>query len=154
MCAGLPRITHHIERTMSMSTIQHPLIILLVGLSIACASAGTAPDGAAPGRNRSVITVAEIPTSGSESAYDLIQRLRPEYLRIKPAQGGSLGSGVGDAPPPVVVTNGQRSGELSDLRRIPASSLAFVHYFNIEEAKRKFGMQYAGGAIEIGYRQR
>lgn len=48
--------------------------------------------------------------------------------------------------------NGQRAGELSDLRQIAATPVKSIRYYNIEQAKRKFGMQYAGGAIEIEYK--
>jgi hypothetical protein len=101
--------------------------------------------------NRAVITNAEIPTTGTESALDMIQRLRPEYLRAKPSQTFT-GATSTNAPPPSVFFNGQRIGELADLRQIPAPSLSMVRYYSIEEGKRKFGMQYGGGVIEIQYR--
>jgi hypothetical protein len=132
---------------------------VLFALTAACASGGT-PAGdpnAAPASSavrssgRSVITNAEIPTTGTESALEMIQRLRPEYLRAKPAQTYYTG-GDNNAPPPSVFFNGQRIGELGDLRQIPAPSLSMVRYYSIEEGKRKFGMQYGGGVIEIQYR--
>lgn len=134
---------------MSLKFVRRSLATLLA--TAACATAASPTQSAAP--NRSVITEAEIPSVGTESAFDLIQRLRPEYLRIKPAQGANGASG-NNAPPPVIMVNGQRTGELSDLRSVPAQSLSFVRYYNIEEAKRKFGMQIGGGAIEITYRTR
>jgi hypothetical protein len=137
------------ERIMPIPFVRLSLAVLLT--TIACASAATSTPAAGP--NRSVITEAEIPTQGTESAFDLIQRLRPEYLRIKPAQGANGASG-NNAPPPVIMMNGQRTGEIADLRSIPAPSLSFVRYYGIEEAKRKFGMQFGGGAIEITYRTR
>ena len=82
-------------------------------------------------------------------------RLRPEFLRVRPAQKYSLQEGAGasgPAPAPALIVNGQRAGELSDLRQIAATSLRTVRYYTIEQAKRKFGMQYDGGAIEIEYR--
>ena len=103
--------------------------------------------------NRALITESEIPTAGTETAYDLIQRIRPEYLRIRPAQG-TAGANGNNAPAPVLIVNGQRVGGLADLRSIPASSLSTVRYHTIEEAKRRFGMQYGGGALELVYRTR
>jgi len=120
-------------------------------LAVTAACAAAAPPGTTS-TNRAVITDAEIPTTGTESAYDMIQRLRPEYLRVKPTQSYTAGNTA--APPPSVFLNGQRIGELADLRQIPAPSLSGVRYYSIEEGKRKFGMQYGGGVIEISYRAR
>jgi len=122
---------------------------------VACASGGAANAGSSTSSSRYVITESELPTSGTETAYDAIMRLRPEFLRTRPAQSYSLqenGGASGPAPSPALIVNGQRAGELSDLRQIAATALKTVRYYNIEQAKRKFGMQYAGGAIEIEYK--
>jgi hypothetical protein len=121
----------------------------------ACASGGASAAASSTASNRSVISESELPTSGTETAYDAIMRLRPEFLRVRPAQKYSLQEGAGasgPAPAPALIVNGQRAGELSDLRQIAATSLRTVRYYTIEQAKRKFGMQYDGGAIEIEYR--
>lgn len=128
---------------------QRLMTATLLLVAVGCAHHAS-PDNSAR-TNRAVITEAEIPATGSESALDMIQRLRPEYLRPKPSQTYSNGS-ASTAPPPTVFLNGQRLGELADLRQIAAQSLSGVRYYNIEEAKRKFGMQYGGGVIEITYR--
>ena len=134
-------------------TLRRSMITLVAGMTMACASSGAKTSGSSPSANRATITDAELAASGTETAYDVIQRLRPEYLRPKPSQKGNF-QGVTTAPPPAVIVNGQNSGELADLRRIPAISLSAIHYYTIEEAKRKFGMQYQGGAIELTYRTR
>lgn len=123
-------------------------------LAAACASGGSS-GGPSTSSNRAVITAAELPTTGAETAYDAIKRLRPEFLRARPTQSYQLrdSAGVsGPAPEPALIVNGQRAGEVSDLRQIPAVSLESVRYYTIEQAKRKFGMQYAGGAIEVTYK--
>ncbi|NUO94834.1 MAG: hypothetical protein HOQ16_11265 [Gemmatimonadaceae bacterium] len=130
-------------------TFQRLISATLMLVAVGCAP--HAPSDSSARTNRAVITDAEIPTTGSESALDLIQRIRPEYVRPKPSQAYS-GGGSSTAPPPAVFLNGQRLGELADLRQIAAQSLSGVRYYNIEEAKRKFGMQYGGGVIEISYR--
>ena len=129
--------------------------LFLIAGATACASGGASASASSTASNRYVITEAELPTSGTETAYDAIMRLRPEFLRARPAQQYSLqegGGASGPAPAPALVVNGQRAGDLSDLRQIAATSLKTVRYYSIEQAKRKFGMQYAGGAIEIEYR--
>jgi hypothetical protein len=137
---------------MQNRTLRRSLVTLIAVLG--CASAAPA-DGAATvaPSTRAVITEAEIPTTGTENALDLIRRLRPEYLRAKPTQTYS-GTRSVDAPPPTVILSGQRFGSPDDLKTVSASSLSTIRYYNIEEGKRKFGMQYGGGVIEIAYRVR
>jgi hypothetical protein len=137
---------------MQNRTLRHSLALLIaaVGCASGAPSGGTSTSSALPS-NRAVITEAEIPTTGTETAYDLIRRLRPEYFRAKPTQTYTGARSV-DAPPPTVVVNGQRFGNPDDLKTISASTLSTVRYYNIEEGKRKFGMQYGGGVIEIAYR--
>jgi hypothetical protein len=138
---------------MRSTIIRRSLTTAVLVLAGACASSGAA--GGSASTNRSVITEAELPTSGPESAYDAISRLRPEYLRPKVAQSFNLRDSAGvtvAAPEPALLINGQRAGELSDLRQVAATSIRSVRYYTIEQAKRKFGMQYGGGAIEVVYK--
>lgn len=136
-------------------TFRRSLAALLVATAGACASGGATAGSTTASSNRDVITAAELPTTGTETAYDAIIRLRPNFLRARPAQSYSLetnGGVSGPAPAPALIINGQQIGELSDLRRIAATTLKSVRYYSIEQAKRKFGMQYQGGAIEIEYK--
>jgi hypothetical protein len=144
--------------TMPNPTMHRTLASIFLAMTAACATAASpeTPNSSAPDRgvmstNRSIITDAEIPTTGTESAYDMIQRLRPEYLREKPTQTYN-GAQSNVAPPLSVFFNGTRIGLLADLRGISAPTLSMVRYYNIEEGKRKFGMQYGGGVIELKYR--
>ena len=135
--------------------LRRSLVAALFLLAGACASGGAGTGSPATSSSRFVITESELPTSGTETAYDAIQRLRPEFLRTRPAQSYNLqpsGGASGPAPAPALIVNGQRAGDLSDLRQIAATSLKSVRYYTIEQAKRKFGMQYDGGAIEIEYK--
>jgi hypothetical protein len=134
---------------MSISPLRRTLALGCLVAAAACASPPS-PEAAQP-TSRTMITDAEIPTTGTESAYDLIQRIRPEYLRARPTQT-YMGAKSNEAPPPALVFNGQRLGDVGDLRQVPAPSLSYVRYYSIEEGKRKFGMQYGGGVIEIRYR--
>lgn len=138
---------------MQNRALRRSLALLVV--AVGCAT-GAPSDGSTSTplpSNRAIITESEIPMTGTETAFDLIRRLRPEYLRAKPTQTYS-GARSTDAPPPTVIVNGQRFGNPDDLKTISASTLSTVRYYNIEEGKRKFGMQYGGGVIEIAYRIR
>lgn len=143
---------------MPKPTMHQTLATIVLAVTAACATHAPPETGGATvtpqavvSPTRSLITDAEIPTTGTESAYDMIQRLRPEFLRAKPAQA-YFGSASNVAPPPTIFFNGTRIGELMDLKGISAPTLSMVRYYNIEEGKRKFGMQYGGGVIEIKYR--
>ena len=140
---------------MPVTLFRRSLIPALLLAATACASGGSSSASTASQANRSVITEAELPTSGTESAYDAIMRLRPDFLRVRPSQSYNLqpdAGASGPAPAPALIVIGQRAGELSDLRQIAATSIKSVRYYTIEQAKRKFGMQYGGGAIEIEYK--
>ena len=140
---------------MPITHFRRSLVAALVLFAGACASGGATSGNTAPSSSRYVITESELPTSGTETAYDAIQRLRPDFLRARPAQSYNLqpnGGATGAAPAPALIVNGQRAGDISDLRQIAATSLHMVRYYNIEQAKRKFGMQYDGGAIEVEYK--
>ena len=132
-------------------------------LLAACASAGANAAGSesvamtTPGttstlgepNDRSAISEEQLASSG-ESAYEIIQRLHPEFLRTDRTVRNS---GTTQAEP-AVVQDGRQVGTASDLRRIPAATLNRIRYFSIDQAKRRFGMQYSTPVIEIGYRQR
>jgi hypothetical protein len=136
-----------------LDTFVSGLLALVLTLTLdGCAGAvASTPSG----HSRSVITAEELSAAGTESVYDMISRARPEFLREKPSQKYSEKLANGDqtvtAERPALIVNGQRAGDFGDLRSIPASALSAVRYYTIEEAKRKFGMQYGGGAIELTY---
>ena len=153
--AGFDALWTFVELAMPITQLRRSLVAALVLFAGACASGGATSGSNAPSSSRSVITESELPTSGTETAYDAIQRLRPDFLRTRPAQSYNMqpnGGASGPAPAPALIVNGQRAGDLSDLRQIAATALKSVRYYSIEQAKRKFGMQYDGGAIEIEYK--
>jgi hypothetical protein len=115
----------------------------LVVLAMASAACAGASKSAADRPNRAVIVDSEMPAGGTETVFDVVQRLRPEYLRQRPQGGSTVLS---------VFTQGQLLGDATELKRIPVSSVKEIRYYNIEQAKNKFGMQYSGGVIELTYR--
>ncbi|HEY2026292.1 MAG TPA: hypothetical protein VGG78_04755 [Gemmatimonadaceae bacterium] len=129
-------------------------LAVLLALAVGCASstgAGAAgPGSAVPDTgDRSYIGDAQLAAS-SETAYEIVQRLRPEYLRPDPVVRNAVTTHID----PVLVVNGRQTGSVDDLRRMPASSLTRIRYYGPEEAKRRFGMQFTAAALELTYRQR
>lgn len=134
-----------------------PLLVaaLAFGAALASCAAHTPAASESPSSrsNRAVIEAAELPTRGTETVYEVIQRLRPEYLRVRPAQTNAGGGASQQGAAATIFANGQMLGDVAELRRIPASTVVRVRHYGIEEGKQKFGMQYGGGIIELTYRQ-
>jgi hypothetical protein len=124
--------------------------IVTFALLLAAACGPRSSAGGASPLGRAVITEQELTANAGMPVYDLIQRIRPEYLRARPSQNIQ---GRISAPPPAVVVNGQLRGSVSELRQVSAGLLVLVRHYGIEEAKRTFGMQYEGGVIELTYRE-
>lgn len=114
--------------------------------AIACASAGTG--GSVTPRETNVITAQEIAASRESNAYDIINVLRPAYLRTR-GRSSINGSG-GDYA--TVFMDGQQYGDLSSLKNIPAGQIHEIRYYGASDAMTKFGMQANGGAIDISTR--
>lgn len=122
-------------------------IALALGLVIGGCGSGRAPEAGYGFRNRNVITFDEITVSrtGGTSAFDLIQRLRPEYLR---SRGPSSLSNITPVTA-VVYVDEVRYGGLESLRSLSADQIREVHYINASDATTRFGTDHVGGAILI-----
>ena len=132
-------------------------LLTLVLAGNACS--GGASSGGAPGvaaapspdrsdsRNRDIILAAEIAQSGVgvTNAYDLVQRLRPNYLR--PVGRTSMRNTV--ASTPLVRLDGQELGETSSLRSVEIGLVHEVRYYSIVEAETKFGGDRGRAVIAI-----
>ena len=107
----------------------------------ACASSGarTAP------RERNVISAEEIATLTVMDAYEVVEKLRPEFLRARGV--GSLRSRQPDLP--VVYVDGVRVGGLNELRRVPRTLLAEIGYLHAADATTRYGIDHVGGAILV-----
>ncbi len=92
--------------------------IVAVALVTSVVAAGGQQVSAPTNRDRKVITTEEVERAGVNNAYQVVERLRPEFLRLmsrqqtlgagavprmtgsRGGQGGGGGGGVGDAPTP------------------------------------------------------
>jgi hypothetical protein len=120
--------------------------ILLLATLAACSSGGASPSGtSAPRADRNVITRAQIESANAQDMYEVIQRLRPEYLR---AQRGT--SSMNREPDMAVVyVNGVRQGEPGLLRAMRPAEVEEVRFINAADATTRFGTGHAGGVIEV-----
>ena len=116
------------------------LALLVLAAAAACASRGVTvpPSG-------DVISAEEIDGIQVATAYDVIQRLRPEFLRSR----GRIAGGVAGSQSPVVYVDGVRAGGLDTLRGIAARDVAEIRRIGAADATTRYGTGHAGGVIEI-----
>ena len=121
------------------------LLVLVLGL--ACAPAATRPRG---GADPQLITEEEVEASRAPTAYEVIQKLRANFLSYR---GETSFSRSNSQPYPTVYLDGQQYGPLSILRNIPASQVSTIRLYRSWEATTKFGTGNMGGVIAITTRQ-
>jgi hypothetical protein len=121
-------------------TRRRALAVLLASacaaLSTACASGGAGGDGS-PRGTRTRIIRAEVAPLQQLSAYEAIERLRPNWLR---AQLGRV---------PTVVLAGNPGEDLSVLRTIRAMDVEEMRLLSPADATTRYGTGYDGGAIIV-----
>jgi hypothetical protein len=134
-------------------------------------------------RNRKVITAEEIQAANVNTAYQVIERLHPEYLRRvsriqslgagRLARGGSRGGGMrgagdgsGDSPdqPYVqpqeeqrttsVFVDGTDMGGLEELQQVQSNLVEEIRYLTGPEAEGKYGPRFSAGVIELKLKSR
>jgi hypothetical protein len=116
---------------------------LAVIVMTACASGqGTAT---AP---RDVITIEEIQRLNVSTAMEIVERLRPEFLRGR----GRVSMNQPEAQFPVVYVNGLRAGRLEALRTITASDVDEIRYISAADATTRWGTGHTGGVIAVRIR--
>lgn len=111
---------------------------LLALAACASASAGTS-------RDRDRITLTEIEEAHVSNAYDLVQALRPEFLRSRGVS--SVRSGTPEYA--IVYIDGVRAGGPGELRRVPREQLQEISYMSGSDATTMYGTGHGGGAILV-----
>ena len=118
---------------------------LLLVAAVSCAHPGTAA-----GSNRKLITEEEIFSTNATTAYDVIARLRAEYLRNR----GPTSLVLPSRSQPTVFLNEQLYGSIDMLKEVRSSDLAEIRFYDGSEAITRFGSQYSGGVIQLVTRSR
>ncbi|MCI0437071.1 MAG: hypothetical protein L0271_26035 [Gemmatimonadetes bacterium] len=115
--------------------------LLIVTAGIACASGGGGP-ATGSRTNTNTITTEELDAASVNTVYDVIQQLRPQFLRTRPGSGSA-----------VVYVDGARRGGTEELRRMDKSSVAEIRYVDGQEATMLYGTGHGGGAILVTSRR-
>ncbi len=114
-------------------------------VAVAC---GPAPRTAEPTPSRRLLLEDEIRGTQVATAYQIVARLRPEWLRRR----GRVSVRDPTAGAVVVYLNGMRQGGVSALDAIVAETVLEMEYLNGQEATTRFGTGHGGGVILVRLR--
>ena len=125
------------------TTIRHSLPrLVLIGALAACASAGQS--GSRHESDNTVITQAEIENSRESTLYDVVQALRPTWLRQAPtALQMSDETGI------TVYLDNHRAGGLEVLKEMQSNSAISLKFYSASEAQSRFGLNNLHGVIQV-----
>lgn len=125
-----------------MKTAWHALVVLpLFALSLSACASGAPSSGTT--RTPNLITQEDIQGTNYSSAYEVVQRLRPRWLRARqaPSFGGEFAI--------MVYVDNVRYGEVESLRSIPAPTVGSMEWIDAGTATQRWGTGNAGGAIAV-----
>lgn len=95
------------------------------------------------GESRNLITRAQLEENAASTAFEVIQRLRPQWLRLREEQ--SL-----DGPNDLVVyVDNARMGGRESLRFISIGAVEYIQYYDAAAATLRWGMGHGYGAILV-----
>jgi outer membrane cobalamin receptor len=122
--------------------------LLVIASLAAVAACGSRSGEQTPRASREVITRAQIESMNATDAYDVVQRIRPEFLRQRGAS-----SIQGGAQLAVVYVDGVRRGGPTALRQLRASEVEEIRFVSGTDATTRYGTDHGGGAIEVKSRR-
>ena len=125
-----------------------PLTAALIAiLLISCTRAAVAPHGA---YDALTITEAEIVASNAINAYEVIVKLRNNFLSYR---GETSFYPSGSRSMPTVYVDEQRYGEITVLENIPALQVASIRLYRAWEATTRYGTGNMSGVIAVTTRR-
>ncbi|MEZ4416580.1 MAG: hypothetical protein R3E10_12605 [Gemmatimonadota bacterium] len=119
------------------------LLLLAVGLPLACASGGSAGSGTPAGRGD--ITPEEIGTRSNLDLYTLVSQMRPQWLRGR----GQMTPVGGLRSVRVVIDSSLQPGGADVLRTLRGSQVTRIRYLNGQDATTRYGLDVEAGVIEV-----
>ena len=109
---------------------------------------GATPHALAQKRQRDLITRGELAASAQkgQDVYQAIRSLRPHFLA--PPRGNRT---LGAAPPAptVLYVDGNKQGDLENLKTILTRIVEEVRYLEPSKAQDKYGLGHSGGAVLV-----
>jgi hypothetical protein len=95
--------------------------------------------------NASVISEAEIDASGGTTAYEVIKKVRANFLSYR----GETTIHMSSPTSPMVFVDGQLFGDINALKQLMAPQIAEIRLYRSWEATTKFGTGYMAGVIAV-----
>jgi hypothetical protein len=128
-----------------MNRLRALALVGLTTMSIASACASAATQSQSSSGNSAQLTRADLAATNSNSVYDAIAKLRPEWLSSRGP------TSVKDATPTSVdvYMNGTLLGKADYLRDVRLLDVSEVRYWNAGQASARFGIGHPRGVIEI-----
>ncbi len=122
-------------------------VLPIAGLAIVvvAAAACTAMSSSSSGAARNVISGDELSATNSQTAFEALQMVRPEWLTGR----GPVSLTNATEARPNVYMYGSRVGDLDYLKSVYVQDVAELRYWSTGEASARFGMGNPRGVIEI-----
>jgi hypothetical protein len=117
------------------------LYAFAIAATVACAP----PASTSGGHSSSIITADEIAASRETYVYDVVQKLRPNFLRSR----GTTSVNPGVVTLPNVYIDGNAYGDISSMKQVLASTVREIRYYDAASGSARFGMQNSSGVIEL-----
>ena len=128
------------------------LYLIATAVIVACAPARTS----SASHSSNVLTAEELTAFKLEgrTAYEVVSRLRPAWLRVRGVQSISGASSADSAEFALVIVDGHPLGRIGVLRDIQAYQLSDLRYYDPSESGGRFGTRGANGVIEVRLKAR
>lgn len=119
------------------------LAALLAGFVVACSST---PRQRTTSRQQRVITMEEIDAVRYSTAFEVVEALRPQWLRTRGTTSFRARESV------KVYLDDSLLGEPAQLRQITARSISSIRFMDGTEATTRWGLDHGHGAIIVSTR--
>ena len=135
----------------SCSAVQRSACSLLargVAATLAISACAAASQGPARGSSN-VITREELEATPTTSAYDAVQRLRPQWITRPRASTLQPGGN-----PIIVFVDRSQFGVLESLRSLNTDQIERMEFVAARDATTRYGTGYPSGIVEVTTRRR
>ncbi len=160
-------------RHSSIATLARRAIPALGFAIIAACASGSGGSSSGSSSSRYVLVSADLGSSAGDNLFEVVYRLRPDFLtgrshdaqsfgKLNMDSGGrrsgsgpvtpSPGTGVAvvdGALPVIAYRDGARLSSVNDLKQIPVASVAEVRFVPGPQAVVKYGTDHAGGVLLV-----
>ena len=121
--------------------------VLTLAIAVGCSHPQLGPGEV---YNSQVITEDEIIASRGSTAYEVIHKLRANFLTNR---GETSFNRNQSNPYPTVYVDDQEFGPISSLSSIPAAQITMIQLYRVSEANAKYGSHNLSGVIAISTRK-